>query len=200
VERGKHLESNSKKLASVTDDQWIKALKKCRKHIVTRLWKKTLFGAHTEDRLGMDPVEYYVSFAYDAIISGNWEWKDRYSLGQQMVRIAENRLGKEVDKYKAEHDGRFSMAGSDIDEFFYLEDPPPGEPTLVQEAVFGKQIAIIEEALKGDENLEMFWECVKEGMKRDDIATFMEKQPKQIDKLREKLINKIKNSPHFQLG
>jgi RNA binding exosome subunit len=66
--------------------------------------------------------------------------------------------------------------------------------------VFGKKISIIEEAIKGDENLEMFWECVKEGMKREAVADFMEKKPKQVDKLREKLISKIKSSPHFQLG
>ncbi|WP_276500688.1 hypothetical protein [Terrimonas pollutisoli] len=200
MERGKHLERNLKKLESVSETDWVSALKMCKRHVITRLRKRTLFGAHTEERLGMEPVDYYVSFAYDAILDGYWEWKDGRTLGQQMVRIAENRIGKEVEKYKVEHNGQFAMAGDDIDEFFYSEDPPPGEPTLVQEAVFSKKITIIEEVVKGDENLEMFWECVKDGMKRDAIAVFMEKQPKQIDKLREKLINKIKSSPHFQLG
>jgi len=200
VERGNHFEYNLKKLESVSDEELINALTKCRKHIIIRLQKRTIFGAHTDERLGMDPVAYYVSFAYDAILDGRWKWKDGRTLGQQMVRIAENRIGKEVEKFTAEHDSQFSMAGEDIDEFFYTNDPPPGEPTLLQEAVFIKKIAIVEEVVKGDENLEMFWECVKDGMKRDAIAKFMEKQPKQIDKLREKLINKIKNSPHFQLG
>jgi len=200
VEKGKHLERNLRKLATVTEHQWIKALKKCRDHLVTRLRKRTLFGAHTEERLGMDPVEYYVQFAYDAIIDGHWEWKDGRTLGQQLVRIADNRVGKEVEKYRTEQGESFSIAGDDIDEIFYNADPLPGEPTLVQEVVFSKKIAIIEDAIKGDENLEMFWECVKDGMKREAIATFMEKQPKQIDKLREKLISKVKSSPHFQLG
>jgi hypothetical protein len=199
VERGKHLKRNLEKLESVTEADWVSALKQCREHVIIRLRKRTIFGAHTEERLGMDPVDYYVSFAYDAILDGRWEWKDGRTLGQQMVRIANNRIGKEVEKYEIGHDGKFSMSGEDIDEFFYSEDSPPGEPTLVQEAVFSKQIAIIEEAVKGDENLEMFWECVKDGMKREEIAVFMEKKPKQIDKLREKLIGKIKNSPHFQL-
>jgi hypothetical protein len=200
VEKGKHLQRNLKKLAAVTDPQWIKALKKCRDHVVTRLRKRTVFGAHTEERLGMDPAEYYVQFAYDAIVDGHWEWKDERTLGQQLVRIADNRIGKEVEKYRTEQGGSFSMAGEKMDAFFYNDDPLPGEPTLVQEAVFNKKIAIIEDAIKGDENLEMFWECVKDGMKREAIATFMEKQPKQIDKLREKLMSKVKSSPHFQLG
>lgn len=148
----------------------------------------------------MDPVEYYISYAYDALLDGDWEWKDGRTLEQQLSRIAENRIGKEVEKAKTGFKGKFAMAGEDIDEYFYGDEPLPGEPTMIQEAVFGKKIAIIEEAVKGDENLENFWECVKEGMKRNEIAEFMELQPKQVDKLREKLINKIKDSPHFQLG
>ena len=200
MEKGKHLQCNLKKLETVTDNQWIKALNKCKDHVVTRLRKRTLFGAHTEERLGMDPVEYYVQFAYDAIADGHWEWKDGRTLGQQLVRIANNRIGKEVEKYQIEQRDSFSMAGEKMDDFFYTDDPLPGEPTLVQEVVFSKKIAIIEDAIKGDKNLEMFWECVKDGMKREAIAAFMEKQPKQIDKLREKLIGKVKSSPHFQLG
>lgn len=200
MERGKHLKSNLKKLEFVTDDQWIKALKKCKDHIERRLRRRTLFGAHTEERLGKDPLDYYVEYATDAIIEGEWEWKEGRTLGQQLIRIADNRIGKEVEKYKTESGGEFSMAADEIDETFYDDDLPPDQPTLVQEAVFSKKITIIEEAIKGDENLEMFWECVKEGMKREEIAIFMEKKPRQVDKLREKLINKIKNSPHFQLG
>ena len=199
VERGKYLKRNLEKLEPVTETEWVNALLQCREHITIRLRKRTLFGAHTDDNLGMDPVEYYVSFAYDAILDGHWEWKDGRTLGQQLIRIANNRLGKEVEKYKTSQDGAFSMSGEDIDGFFYSSDPLPEEHSLVQEAVFSKKIQIIEEAIKGDDDLGMFWECIKDGMKRDDIASFMEKKPKQIDKLREKLIGKIKKSPHFQL-
>lgn len=200
MERGKHLERNMKKLESASDADWVNALKMCKKHVSIRLQKRTLFGAHSEERLGMDPIDYYVGFAYDAILQGEWEWKNGRTLGQQMVRIAENRIGKEVEKYKNEHNGGFSLAGEDIDSFFYSEDQPPAEPSLVQEAVFSKKIALIEDAINGDDDLVLFWECIKDGMKREAIAIFMEKQPKQVDKLREKLINKVKNSPHFQLG
>jgi hypothetical protein len=201
VRTGLHLISNQKKLDSIPDidTQWVKALKKCRAHVITRLKRRTLFGAHTEERHGMDPVEYYVSFAYQAILEGNWEWKDGRTLGQQLVRIADNRIGKEVEKYKTEQNDQISMAGENIDDFFYSEDKPPDEPSLLQEAVFIKKISVIEEAIIGDVNLEAFWECIKDGMKREEIASFIEKSPKQIDKIREKLINKIKSSPHFEL-
>jgi RNA binding exosome subunit len=198
LERGKHLKSNQKKLDLVTNSQWVKALKKCKEHVIKRLKKRTLFGTHTEERLGTDPIDYYVNFAVDAVLDGNWEWKDGRSLGEQFVRIADNRIGKEVEKYNTEDDDKFSMAGDEIDELFYESDLPPDKPTIIQEAVFAKKISVIEEAIKGDANLEMFWDCVKEGMKRNEIAAFFEKHPRQIDKLREKLILKTKSSPHFQ--
>lgn len=198
MKRRKYLELNLEKLESVSDTDWIKALKKCRKHVAIRLQERTLFGAHTQERLGMDPVDYYLGYAYDAILNGDWEWKNGRTLGQQMVRIAENRIGKEVEKYKIEHNGQFAMPQEDIDKLFYAEIPQLGEPISTQEALFGKRISIIEEAVKGEGNLEIFWECVKEGMKRADIAKFMEMSPKQIDKIREKLVNKVKNSLQFQ--
>lgn len=198
METGKHLKRNLEKLESVIDTDWVVALKQCKDHVALRLRKRTLFGAHAEERLGMDPLEYYVSYAYDCILTGQWEWKDGRTLGQQLVRIADNRIGKEVEKYKTSHDGVFSTSAEKIEELFYSEDSPPEEPSIVQEAVFSKQIAVIEEAVKGEESLEIFWECVKDGMKRDEIADFMEKRPKQIDKLREKLIGKVKSSPDFQ--
>lgn len=201
MERGKHLKHNQEKLDATSDinSEWVKALEKCRDHVKIRLRKRTVFGAHTEERLGGDPIDYYVSFAYDAILDGHWEWKEGRTLSQQMIRIADNRIGKEVEKYHTEPDNNFSMTGDEIDMMFYSTDPLPGEPSFLEEISFNKQISIIEGSVQGDENLEMFWECVKDGMKRVDIADFMEKTPKQVDKMREKLVNKIKNSPYFQL-
>ncbi len=40
---------------------------------------------------------------------------------------------------------------------------------------------------------------IKEGMKRAQIATFMEVTLRQQDKLRENFIEKIKRSPYFEL-
>lgn len=197
LETGKHFKRNQQKLESVTESQLVLALKKCRDDVRLRLRKRTLFGAHAEERLGMDPEDYYVSFAYDAVIYGLWEWKDGRTLGDQMVRIAENRIGKEVEKYNSEGKQKFSVPTEEIDDLFYTSSAPLQEPTIVQEAVYSKQISIIEEAVDGDEDLQMFWECIKDGMKADAIADLLEKPPAHVYKLREKLINKIKNSGHF---
>lgn len=141
----------------------------------------------------MDPVEFYVEYAYDALTNGNWEWKDDRTLGQQLIIIANNQIGKQVEKYRRENDPTHSVTGDDLDELCYSDDSPPNNPTQLQELLYEQQLQCIETAVREDKNLQIFWMCIKEGMKRQEIADFMEKTPKQIDKLREKLINKVKN-------
>jgi len=200
LKRGKHFERNQRKLESVTESQWVLALNKCRNHIRIRLHNRTLFGAHAEERLGMDPEDYYLSFAYDAVIYGHWEWKDGRTFGDQLVRIAENRIGKEVEKYNSESKEKFTIPTEEIDILVYAARVPSEESTIAQEAVYSKKVSIIEEAVDGDDDLQLFWECIKEGMKADAIAELLEMPPAYVYKLRDKLINKIKNSGYFPLA
>lgn len=203
METGKYFEVNRKRLDSISDidRQWAVALYICTEHIRTRLKKRTTFGAHTEARLGVDPVDYYLNYAYDAILSGKWEWKESNTLSEQMIRIADSTISTEVDKIgtakeKAE---RIKVIYDDLDTLIYAQDPIPDELDMVRGIVIDNQIRVIEETIRGDDDLVNFWECVKEGMKRAEIIAFMEKTPKQIDKLRERFIKKIKMSPYFEM-
>jgi len=200
LETGKYFESNHKKLESISDieNQWAVAIFKCREHIRHRLKKKTLYGAHTEERLGMDPFDYYLDYAYSAILSGNWEWKNKYSLSEQMVVIVESTLSTEVEKTKTTKAKENKTVLVD-DKLFYNMEDRPTEVDMTREILYAKQISVIEDAIKEDSELEFFWDCIKESMKRVEIAELMEKTPKQLDKVRERLINKIKNSPFFEL-
>lgn len=203
METGKHFEPNQKKLAALEnpDQQWAVALDKCREHIRLRLKRRTTFGAHTTGRLGEDPLNYYISYAYEAILSGDWEWQDEFTLSEQMIRIADSTISTEVEKMgtKKAATEKVTVVQADPDEVFYQQDPVEQEIDTVREIVINKQIAVIEEAITGDNDLEIFWECVKEGMKRKEIAAFMEKTPKQLSKLREKFLKKIKTSPYFEM-
>lgn len=159
------------------------------------------FGAHTAARLGEDPLDYYISYAFEAILSGDWEWKAEHSLSEQMIRIADSTISTEVEKMhtKKAATEKVKMVDADPAELFYLQDQIEFEIDKVREIVINKQIQVIEEAIAGDDDLELFWECVKEGMKSREIAGFMEKTPRQLSKLREKFIKKIKTSPYFEM-
>lgn len=201
TEVGKHFIKNQKKLNALSDMEadWAAALDKCREHIRIRLKRRTTFGAHTETRLGEDPFDYYTSYAYEAILSGRWEWKDNHTLSEQMILIADSTISTEVEKVEAKKNNEKIIPFDDLETMFYNQDGPSLEPDMIKEILINKQISIIEEVIHGDEQLGFFWDCVKEGMKRAEIAAYLEISPKQQDKLRERFIDKIKKAPYFEL-
>lgn len=196
-EPGKYFEANQDRLQRVTEAEWAVALNKCKKYIKNRLGKWSTFGAHSVKRLGEEAEDYYSSYAYTAIIFGDWEWKQRHSLGQQMILIAYSTMSTEVDKTRTGIEPKF--VSDDPDLLFYECDPLPDDLEFTKEILIAKQIEVVEEAIRGDTELELFWDCVKEGMKRSEIAAFMEIPDRRHDKLRERLVKKVKNSPYFDM-
>ncbi len=203
LETGKFFEQNHERLDSLKNNEleWSKALKKCQKHIIYKIGKKTLYGAHTIARLGVDPIDYYTNYAYEAILSGRWEWKDDNSLSDQLILIADSTISTEVEKTKTDKaDLQVQFVNfENLEQIFYDLPDATYQPDLAKEALFKVQINVIEECIKGNDDLENFWECIKEGMKRADIASFMEKTTKQVDKVRETFVKKIKASSYFQI-
>lgn len=198
MKKGEHFKKNQQKLEDVTDLQWATAIEKCRVQIDSRIKYRTERGAHSEARLGMDPYDYYLSYAYDAILLGNWEWKDEYTLSQQMIRIADSTMSTEVEKVKTKRAKERKVVSMDGDDMFFVDDPDAGQPDMVREILFNKKISVIEELIKGNEEMENFWECVKDGMKTTHIADYMEKTPRQIYKIQERFVRKIKESHYFE--
>jgi hypothetical protein len=201
---GKHFESNSLKLDEVTPVEWEIAFRKCKAHIIYRLKGNTKFGAHTAEHLGVPALEYYHEYTYSSIIFGHWEWKDDFDLTQQLVRIADSRISTVVESFrkakakneKREKEGKYPLTTGvkslDIEGTFYK---------LTNEEIDEEAIAKAEKNYKEieqhiteskDDDIILFWECIKEGYKRDEIAQLMEKSPKQLDKIREKFLRQIR--------
>jgi hypothetical protein len=194
---GKYYEANLQKLEGLNDPQFKSALNKCLEHLRIKLKRRTTFGAHTESRLGEDPFDYYTQYAYNAIISGNWEWKEGRTLAQQMILIIDSTMSTEVEKTRTGKEPE--MLDGNFDDYFYSDDPLPDEFEFTKEVLINKQVSVLEEVIKGDQELEMYWECIKNKMKRAEIAEFMEITVKRQDKLREKLIDKVRQSPYFEM-
>ncbi|MBN8853700.1 MAG: hypothetical protein BGO55_11750 [Sphingobacteriales bacterium 50-39] len=194
---GKYYDANRRKLEGIDDSQWTSALKKCQEHLRIKLKRRATFGAHAEKRLGEDPFDYYTHYAYNAIISGNWEWKEGRTLAQQMILIIDSTMSTEVEKTRTGKEPE--MLNGNFDDYFYSDEPLPDEFEFTKEILINKQISVLEEAIKGDQDLEVYWECIKDKMKRAEIAAFMEITVKKQDKLREKLIDKVRQSPYFEM-
>jgi len=190
MKAGQYYHSNQIRLAQLVDADWIVALAKCKEHINWRLKQKTLSGAHAASNLGSDPVEHYLGLSYEKILTGEWEWKTEYCLAEQMIRIANSCISKEVEKAKSVKGESFKILYRNIEEEFYdLADPPQ---TLADINLYEAKLHNIETAISGDEQLEFLVEAIKEGKKRTEIADLMDIKPRQFDKLREKLIRRVR--------
>lgn len=191
MELGEYYKKNQNRIASLSDADWKVALKKCKDHIRWKLKQKTLFGAHSASRLGADPVEHYLGISHEKILFGEWEWKDDYSLTEQMIRIVDSYISTEVEKKKTQKEKSFKTLYKHIEEEFYdLVDPPD---STEEEAIFAERLQLIMGAIKGDAQLELFMEAIKERMKRCDVAVILDIQPRQLDKVREKLMRRVRS-------
>jgi len=188
MEIGQYFKPNQKKIAKLNDNDWRIALKKCKEHIRYRLFQKTLYGAHTSSNLGKDPFQYYMDIACDKILFGDWEWQDKFGLAEQLIRIINSYISKEVDKYTTNKEE--SIKYVDIEDEFY--QTPYEESDNIQENEYSSRLNTIDMAVRGDIELEILWEAIKEGKKRVEIAELLEVDSRRIDKLREKLAFKVK--------
>lgn len=185
---GHYYAANAKKIKSLTDDEWRVAIKKCHEHVRWKLRKRTLYGAHAPQRLGMDPIDYYVNLAHEKIIAGDWEWKDQFTISEQMIRIADSHISTEVEKSKTKKADSVNIQFTDEIELYEIED----DFDETCEKDFQDRFDAVERAVDGDKNLEQLWECIRAGYKRIEIAELMSLKPRQFDKLKERLIERVK--------
>lgn len=186
---GPHYDNNQRQISTLTTNDWKIALAKCKEHIRWRLQQKTLSGAHSGSNLGADPVDHYLSLAYEKIISGEWEWKPHFSLAEQMIRIVGSALSKEVERVKSEKAHSSLVTYHDDMHLFYERTDPD---TSQQEDEHARKLQSIEAAIHGDTKLELLVEALKENLKRSEIAVLLELDLRQFDKMREKLFRRVR--------
>ncbi|MBS1532575.1 MAG: hypothetical protein JSU01_19885 [Bacteroidetes bacterium] len=191
METGKYYHANQRKVERLTDADWKVAMAKCKEHIKWRLKQRTLSGAHSASNLGAEPVDHYLGIAYEKILAGIWEWKDDFTLSQQMIRIADSYISKQVEQTTSAKSEALKIVYKDVEEEFYDLAAPPTDEREREE--IERKLAVIETAVAGDEDLEFMIEGLKDGKKRAGIADLLGINVRQFDKLREKLMRRIKN-------
>lgn len=189
---GPYYSNNQRRFSTLKENDWKIVLRKCTKHLRIRLKQRTLSGAHSAGNLGTNPVDHYLEIAYTKLLGGEWEWKEKFTLLEQMIRLIDHEISAEVEKYKTPKSKALRIEYTDITDEFYLPDDT--EVTVDEENTFKEQCEALKSAASGDTELEIIYEAICEGMKRADIAELLGKTPKQFDKLKEKLVNKVKKS------
>jgi DNA-directed RNA polymerase specialized sigma24 family protein len=160
------------------------------------LKQRTLYGAHSNIRLGTDPVTFYIQTAYEKILYGYWDWKDGRSLTEQLIRVIDSVISTEVDKTDTKKSKEFKTEVRDVEsDFYYLGSPEESLSDIQEEnAQYEARLTALENAVNGDEKLQFIFDAIKVGYKRGEIAELMGITPKQFDKLKERLYNTVRNS------
>ncbi|WP_181309024.1 hypothetical protein [Rufibacter sp. XAAS-G3-1] len=191
MDLGKYYEANQKRLSLLTDGDWRAALAKCKEHLGWKLKQKTLYGAHSSASLGADPKEHYLSLALEKLLSGEWEWQIQFSLVEQLIRIINSLISKEVERRQTQKSESLKIEYRDIEAEFYdlgdLSHQSDGEEAHEYE----RRIRVMEDAIQGDQQLLDFWEAVQAGYRRADTAEVLGITPKQLDKVRERLLRRV---------
>jgi len=89
------------RLHAIKDKEWLEVLDKLTVFVRFKLKGKTIFGAHSEQNLGVEPVEYYVDEAIGKLFGLEWEWQfEKYSLIDQLKRIVGSMISANVESYR----------------------------------------------------------------------------------------------------
>lgn len=168
-------------LDCIKDVEWDEICSRVKSFLKKKL-HYTSYGAHSEKELGMPAVDYYLSEAIGKIFSFEWEWKfEKYSIVEQIIRIANSLITKNVDKYRLKDEKGHVETRLDDSVDINLFDE-------VYEDRWDELEQCIERIIEGKIELKMFWESIKEGLKSNEIADLFDKPVKDIYRLNEKLI------------
>lgn len=193
MELGPYYHRNQKRLVTITDRQWQEALAKCVKHLDFKLRRKTLYGVHAGTRLGAEAADHYISLAYERILSGAWKFQDDMDVAEQMIRIINSCVSKSVEHGKTEKAAASQVVYPDIKEELYeSESESDSSANEMYERMYAMMVAEVDKIVKDDNELFFIWEAIKEGKERQEIATLMDKDVRQFDKLRERLVKTVK--------
>lgn len=185
---GEWFEKNQERLQEVSKMD-IRMARKClREYVIRKLRNNTLYGAHTVEWLGEEPIEYYSQTAWQKLCNGDWQWKENRSLIGQLCRIASCLIQMEVKKYKrAEARGETDVI-HDFDMMFQVPDTMEADLDRKEEG-----FVMIMEAVQGKPELVAYVEAAFDGAaNNEDIAEKLNMDVEEVLRIERRVLYKIK--------
>lgn len=168
------------RIQRISDAEWNEAIKKLGVYIMRTIRGKTKYGAHSESVLGMNALDYYTGEVIEALLSGEWEWKEDISLSDQLTRIAWSKISAQVDKYK-----RRAELNSSVELNLAVNVLNPDDESE-------EYYLICQEAAHGDKELESYVKAVHRCNTFDEVCSEMGiSEKKYIYNLQRKLKRRI---------
>jgi hypothetical protein len=186
-------ERGLRRLHEVPEKEVEDAIKQLTLHIKARMrlgsfFDRTKTGAHSEVNLGMDPIDYYVGESIRRLFDpGGWEWQfEKFTLPEQLKRIANKIISDKVAEYKRKREIAPSAIDKDVSNLYDLSDNQD-----VDEEVFARLRELAYELSKDDDDLAYFALRYFEGGDGGTIAAELGLEAKDVYVLRRKLVRRL---------
>ena len=194
-------EQNQQRLNETSNKEKAAALKELREYVRTNLRGRTLYGAHSDEVLGINAEDYYLEKAWAKLYYGVWEWKEGRTLAGQLKKIASCLMQKQVNKFRNQTDGNAKqddvwnhMANMDVERMsgvpkcVMTED---GRMLTEDEAQKEEGYELMLEVLKDKpEQVEYVLE-VKKGGTYDDIAEAMGIEVEEVRLIERRVLRRL---------
>ena len=132
----------------------------------------TEYGAHSEKRLGGEPLYHYLGMVVGKLYDGSCEWKPENSLAEQLKKMAEEVIDDSVKAYRHEQKEE-SLLGTPVGldvEWIGDEDGDLSTSVEMTEGVLG-----VTDASDSEKSRHMKWEAICEAADGDtELEAFVQ--------------------------
>jgi len=175
-----------KRLNEISDNEWINIVDQLTVFVHFKLKGRTLFGAHTEQNLGVNPIDYYVDGAIEKLFRLEWKWQyEKYSLIEQLKLIVGSMLSNNVEKYRNRKETTSPMEEEKLIPLIVSESDNEIDEKydLFREA--------LEECSKDDEELQLYVMAFDDCNSFDDMAESLGFDKKKLYSLQKKMTRRM---------
>ncbi|MDY0144205.1 MAG: hypothetical protein RBR97_20170 [Bacteroidales bacterium] len=173
-------------LNSITEREWLDVVDKLTTYVHFKLKGRTLFGAHSEQNLGGNPVDYYIDEAIGKLFSLEWKWQfGKYSLLEQLQRVVGSMISTNVEKFKTK---KINITLMEEDKLISMEKPEINDYDVEYYEVFKKAL---EECSKDDEDLQLYVMALDECISFDEMVNSTGFEKKKLYVLQKKMTRRV---------
>ncbi len=177
-----------KRLHAIPEKEWLDVIDMLTVFIHFKLKGRTIFGAHSEQVLGVQPVEYYVDGAIAKLFGLEWEWQfEKYSLLEQLKRIVGSMISTNVESYKNREEKVMPTENETIN-FLAEKNTVNSEENNETYELFKKAL---EECSQDDEDLQLYVLALDECNSFDEMSIELGWDKKKLYSLQQKMTRRV---------
>jgi len=173
------------KLNAVSEKEWKEIIDKLTIFVLFKLKRRTIFGAHSEQNLGVNPIDYYIDESISKLFGLDWKWQfEKYSLLDQLKRIIGSLISTNVERYKTKKFHENPTESNKIPAIIEDNDDEEND-------IYKRFKEAIEACSQDDEELQLYALALDECDSFDDMVIQIGWDKKKLYALQKKMTRRI---------